>query len=510
MEPPALSRDPRVERPSLREYLSTRLTQAERQHVLLTSFNHWDFAMAAVAETALCLREMGSPVSVALWADQTPMHDEGWQAGRWVSRALLTNAPDANLERGLVRMGIPPEAFVDPPIRDWRPVEPIHVPRPLNRSQIRALTYRGTPMGKAILQVHPDRNTPITDEHYWPRRWLARAARSYAFVLDQTLALIERRGVTAALAFNGRFLHDRAVAEAAALAGIPLLSTDLGGTDADFDLTIEPTHDWSTFQRRVVEIFDGWDPEERVEIGSSWFLDRVQHKDPQNALFVEAQRRGEMVDIPEGATVVAFFSSSGDEMAELEFDWSEYFGGQGSALRTLADVCRSRPDTLLVVRSHPHKRIKPARDVEEWLADVAAAAPDIHLDPYSPIDSYSLMRRADIVVTYGSTTGIEAAFARKPVIVMGPSAYGELDCVMAVHSPEELARALDTAAPGEWNSAVAFGLMMRKRGFRVERIERQPGGGYRVGGIALGDVRPAARHASHLLDRVQRAHLRRK
>jgi hypothetical protein len=504
------SGDVRVERPSLTDYLTTSLSPAELQHVLLTGFNHWDFAMAAVAETALCLQELGSTVSLALWADRTPMHDEGWEAGRWVSRAFLTHSPDANLERGLIRLGIPPGAFADPPIRDWRPAEPNHIARPMNRSQIRALTYRGTPMGKAILQVHPDRNTPITDDHYWPRRWLARAARSYAFVLDQTLALIEARGITAALAFNGRFLHDRAVAEAARLAGIPLLSTDLGGTDADFELTIEPTHDWSAFQRRIVALFDGWDPQDRVEIGSSWFLDRVQHKDPQNALFVEAQRRGEMVEIPDGVTVVTFFSSSGDEMAELDFDWSQYFGGQGSALRVLADACRDRPDTMLVVRSHPHKRIKPARDVEEWLADVESAAPDIHLDPYSAIDSYTLMRRADVVVTYGSTTGIEAAFARKPVIVMGPSAYGELDCVTVVHSPEELGHALDAAAPGNWESAVAFGLMMRKRGFRVERIQRQAGGGYRVGGIPLGDVRPVARHASHLLDRVQRAHLRRK
>lgn len=503
-------RDSRVERPSLPGYLDSRLSSSERSHVLLTSFNHWDFAMAAVAETALCLREMGSTVSLALWADRTPMHDEGWEAGRRVSRMLLTRSPDANLEVGLMRSGVPADAFVQPPLGSWRPAEPIVITGPLNRSQIRALTYRGTPMGKAILQVHPDRNTPITDDHYWPRRWIARAARSYAFVLDQTLAVIEQRGISAAVAFNGRFLHDRAVAEAAALAGIPLLSTDLGGTDADFELTAEPTHDWSAFQRRVVELYDSWDPQDRVEIGSGWFLDRVEHKDPHNSLFVEAQRRGEMPAIPDDKTVIVFFSSSGDEMAELDFDWDEYFGGQGSALRSLADAARERPERLLIVRSHPHKRIKPARDVEDWLADVAAAAPDIHLDPFSPIDSYTLMRRADVVVTYGSTTGIEAAFARKPVIVMGPSAYGELDCVTVVHSREQLEEALERRAPGNWDSAVAFGLMMRKRGFRAERIERAPGGGYLVGGVRLDDVRPLARHASHLLDRVHRTYLRRK
>ena len=498
----------RAEHPSLAEYLNTRLTDQQRERVLIASFNHWEFGMAAVAETALTLQDLGSQVFLALWSSHTPLHDEGWTADRRISRILGTHSPDHNLERGLIKAGIPATSFIAPPIKKWRPAEDITVNRRLNRSAIRALTYRGTPAGKGILQVHPDRNTPITDDYLWPRRWVQRSLRSYAWTYDQAAAVIREHGITAVMVNNGRFLHDRAVVEAAVAAGIPVLATDLGGFDTDFDLTAEATHDWTSLQKRMLTAFDSWDPRERVELGYQWFRNRVDHSDPWNALYVEAQRKGTALESRPEGTMVVFFSSSGDEIAELDFDWNEYFGGQGEALATLARVCREFSDTTLVVRSHPHKRVKPERDVQDWLADVAKAQPDIHLDPFSPVDSYVLMRQADVVVTYGSTTGIEAAYAGKPVIVMGPSIYDQIDAATPVHTEAELRAALMDPKPGSPEAIAAFGLLMMRRGFTVEYVDRTPEGGYAVAGIPFMDVTPLAMKVNHLVDRVQRRRLR--
>ena len=52
------------------------------------------------------------------------------------------------------------------------------------------------------------------------------------------------------------------------------------------------------------------------------------------------------------------------------------------------------------------------------------------------------MREADLVITYGSTSGIEAAFAHKPVIVMGPSAYNILGAATQVFNEDELRSAI--------------------------------------------------------------------
>ena len=153
--------------------------------------------------------------------------------------------------------------------------------------------------------------------------------------------------------------------------------------------------------------------------------------------------------------------------------------------------------------------MKPAQDVAEWFEAVEAAQPDLHLDPHSPVDSYALMDVADIVVTYGSTTGVEAAYAGRRVVVMGPSAYDELGCADFAGTRAELATALDSVEPGSRSGAVAYGLMMRRRGFLLETVERDPVDGYRLAEVPFSETRPIVLHLSDVFARLQRWYLRR-
>ena len=358
-------------------------------------------------------------------------------------------------------------------------------------------------MGRAMLQIRPDTETPITDAYFWPRRLLDSAACSYAWVYDQVTALIEKYSLTAIVVYNGRFLHDRAASAAGVAAGIKVLYYDTGGIDTDFDLTDNITHDWSDLQRRMLSMYEEWPSELRDSVGESWFTDRINHAAPDNALFVESQQTGQGIDLPESDVVVGYFSSSGDEIAELELDWSRFIGDQPAALQALAEEVRKRTGWSLIVRSHPHKRMKPKQDVVEWMEAVETAKPDIHVDHHSPIDSYTLMRQVDIVVTYGSTTGVEAAYAGKPVIVMGPSAYDELGCAVFAESRSDLARALDSATPGSRAGAISYGLMMRRRGFSLARVQRIDGG-YVFKGHPMSEPSSAAKHLSHAVHRVTR------
>ena len=80
--------------------------------------------------------------------------------------------------------------------------------------------------------------------------------------------------------------------------------------------------------------------------------------------------------------------------------------------------------------------------------------------------SYPLMRQSDVVVTYGSTTGVEAGYAERPVIVMGPSAYDELGCAVRVRTDEELYRALQERRSGTRHQASS---PTARRSMRVAR-----------------------------------------
>jgi len=487
----------RAEHDSLWGYLQGALTPEQLSRPLLTNFNHWHIAQGALTEIALTLHKNNTNAVIAFWADNTPMPDVGWETSRLIGTLLRAPTKEQQIEKLLIGAGLPKSAFPKPPIHDWTSIEPILIPEILNRTNIRGMSYRGADMGRAILQVHPDKNTPMTDDFLWPRGWVEIAAKSFAFAYDQTWELIKRKRITSLAVFNGRFLHDRAAAAAAQAAGIPVLNYDLGGLQTNFDLTIDDTHDWDALQLRMLSLYDRWDPAERDELGSSWFLDRTEHRDPLNSLFVEAQKIGSMVNLPEDKKVVVYFSSSGDEISELDLDWNDFFGGQENALDLISKICAEDPNTYFVVRSHPHKRHKPSHDVSEWMKTVEQAQPDLHLDPHSDVDSYSLMRKADLVITYGSTSGIEAAFAGTPVIVMGPSAYNILGAAKQVFTEDELRAAMAEPAEGIWSTAVSFGLLMKRRGFNFQEIQKLSETDFVLDGVNVTATKPLVAKLSH-------------
>lgn len=500
---------PRIwaEHESLEAYLRGVLSDSQLARPLLASFTQWDFAVAAVGETVVTLHEMGCAVRLALWSDETPLRDVGWQVEHWIAGLLGSPTIDQRLRQGLQAAGLPESTFV-PVRRGWRPAEALPALPVVNRSGIRGMTYHGAPLGRGILEVPPHADVPVTDDYLWPRHYVAAAARSYAFVFDQTCRVIEEQGSTAVFAYNGRFLHDSAVAAAAARYGLPVLAYDTGGLETDFDLTIDATHDWSALQARMRSMYERWPADARDSVGAAWFLDRAGHTEANNAFFTGGQRLGEGIDRRDDEVVVTYFSSSGDEIAELDLDWADYFGGQPGALAAVAAACRDL-GYRLVVRTHPHKRHKPARDVQDWHAAVAAAGPDVHLDEHSPVDSYTLMRQSDVVVTYGSTTGVEAGFAERPVIVMGPSAYDELGCAVRVRTVDELRQALVERRAGTSASAIPYGLMMKRRGFAYRYLVREPDGSRSLAGVPIIEPTPLVRHASHFLNRLRRRWLTR-
>ena len=488
----------RAEHSSVSEYLKASLTSHQLESIGLLSFNQWSFAMGAMIDTALAAQQVGSKVVLGFWANDTPLPDTGWTSSRTYSRLLGSRTKDQRAEEGLRAMGLPHESFTKPPINHWRPEGMPGLPDPLTRAAVRELTYKSQPMGRAILQVHPDFKTPIREDHVWPKRWVQRSMRSYAWAFDQATALIKKHELTAVVVYNGRFTHDKAVSDAATATSIRVLYYDTGGYDTDFDLTTMTTHDWSHLQRRMNAMYSGWDPVERDAIGSAWFTNRQTHQDQSLQPFVDAQVIGHLEDLPEAEKLVVYFSSSGDEIAELEIDWSDYLESQEAALADLAAACRARPGTRLVVRTHPHMRLKPTDDLVQWTKAVDAAGPDLHIGPHSSVDSYTLMRAADVVFTYGSTAGLEAGFIGRPSVVMGPSAYDELGCAQRIRTASEIPAALENPPIPNSHATLPFGLMMQRRGFNYEYLQKRTSGEPTVGGIALDDPSVNAKKLSHL------------
>ena len=490
----------RAEHDSLPVFLEQNLTSEQRARIGMMSFNQWPWTTAAFIETAVAAHQVGSEISVAFWCDRTPLRDPGWTTSHKVARVLRTNPIEFSARELIQDAGVPDEAFVTPPLKHHRSTELPAVPSPLTRAAIRQLTYKGSGMGRSILQVHPDFETPTRDDLIWPRRWIHKAMQSYAWVYDQTAELIRQRNLTTIVVFNGRFTHDRAAAVAAEALGVKVLYYDFGGIETYFDLTLTDIHDWDDLQRRMLEMWDSWGPD-RSEIAHAWFANRENRSEPGMDLFLGLQEASHLPNLPTATNLVVFFSSSGDEIAELDLDWSEYFDSQEGALLALAKVCDDLPDTTLVVRTHPHMRLKPEDDLDRWVAAVEAIGRNIHIGPDDPTDSYALMRAATRVVTYGSTSGIEAAYRGRPVAAIGPSAYQLLGCVTRISSPEALEQWVKEPQGTNPEAALPYGLMMQRRGFNLDWLQHDSNGSLRHGTTELTEANSTARKVS---DRIKR------
>ena len=111
----------RAERESLPDYLQSVLTEEQLSRVLLVSFSQWPISVAVVGEVSATLHAMGTSPTVALWADDTPLHDVGWTTSHRISRLLGSPARDQRLRTGLIGVGLPGSALPKPPIRRWGP-----------------------------------------------------------------------------------------------------------------------------------------------------------------------------------------------------------------------------------------------------------------------------------------------------------------------------------------------------------------------------------------------------
>jgi len=61
------------------------------------------------------------------------------------------------------------------------------------------------------------------------------------------------------------------------------------------------------------------------------------------------------------------------------------------------------------------------------------------------VDSYDIVSAADVVLTFGSTIGIEAAYYGKPSILLGRAVYEDLGSCYVPSSHDELMKLLSSS-----------------------------------------------------------------
>lgn len=154
------------------------------------------------------------------------------------------------------------------------------------------------------------------------------------------------------------------------------------------------------------------------------------------------------LNLTDGKKVLALFTSSTEETAgdrELEGAYEL----QSMWVQDVVNWVKDRSDVELVIRVHPHLAGKTglarANDEFQFYQDMKASAPRNTriVMPDQPFNSYALMDKADVGLTFGSSTGIEMAMLGKPVVLASRNFYEVGSQIINVRSRETLREDLE-------------------------------------------------------------------
>ena len=180
--------------------------------------------------------------------------------------------------------------------------------------------------------------------------------------------------------------------------------------------------------------------EEKIKIGSQFFIDRRGAIPAGDKVYISAQKEGLLPDNwDSNKHNIVIFNSSEDENVSLgeEFDHN-LFPSQYQGIKTIFEHFKDYKDYHFYLRIHPNlKNINYNYHVK--LFDLEKIGDNITIIPgNSPISTYALMDAAEKIIVFGSTTGYEAVYWNKPVISLCLCEYSLLDICYSPSTVNEL------------------------------------------------------------------------
>lgn len=298
------------------------------------------------------------------------------------------------------------------------------------------------------------------------RRILRTLMQTALAVYYSTRNYLQAEQFDVAYVFNGRLATVRGAVRACQAEGVTCYTHEDGHDPHHFALYRDTLpHDIAFNVQQMLRNWDAAAADERERLGAQFYEDRALDRQRSGSFIGRQDSRMLPADWSQRRKNIAVFTSSEDEFASIGDEWSNpLYESQLAGLRQIiGDMC-GHPDYHLYVRIHPNLIGVKAPYVQEMLALKAANLTVIA--PESPVSTYTLMKQADRVLTFGSTVGIEATYWRKPSILAGQSLYRSLGATHNPQSHTELIQLLtqDSLAPCPVEGALVYGFYMQTWG----------------------------------------------
>ena len=264
--------------------------------------------------------------------------------------------------------------------------------------------------------------------------------KSGIWVYEYSLRLFKTMKPDLVYIFNGRFANNRAIIDAALETNTRYLIHERGADKGKYRIEPYLPHDFDKVkQEMLIKWHNNQTDASRKSIAESFFSRRRRGIEQDWKSFIQGQQKGLAFEgVRHQQKLITYFSSSDDEYVAVgEIVKWDHWKNQLQAVMELISIVGRHSSMVMAIRIHPHLAEKNPVDLNRWLQlDLPS---NVYLiKPDDPIDSYTLIAQSAVVVTCGSTVGIESVFWGTPSICLGPNLYSNLDAVYLPTNNEEL------------------------------------------------------------------------
>ena len=326
-------------------------------------------------------------------------------------------------------------------------------------AELKLLNYGEANLGMGVASsfISQKQDSLLDTAKYLPE--IQRSLYTAAIIFEKARQAIISVQPDVVISFNGRFATTRPIFEAAKVEGIKSLRHERGATFKQFELFERPIHDFEYRENLINDYWTNSLSPNKKDIARNFYALKRQGDGIGWRSFVSNQKSGHIPLKNEGKRRIVYFSSSDDEFAAIsDVTVQSEFGPQLEAAKRVIDLCAQIDDVELICRIHPNIAMKSAVQRARWHR---LKGPNMTLiRAETKVDSYALLDSADVVITYGSAIGIEAAFWGKPSILLGPSAYRHSGAVYVPDNQkqlEDMLRNSDGLVPLEEGKSLPYG-----------------------------------------------------
>lgn len=351
-----------------------------------------------------------------------------------------------------------------------------------NMAALMAFEIDGINLGEAIVASVVSKTKEHKLDTKTFRREIFNSLKSAYLVLHAAQKTLETIDPDRVYFFNGRMAETRPFLKVCEKLGIPSCTIERAGDFGRYNLFENAMAiDLDYIKAEIGRLWNSprETEEKKKEIGKLWFQAKRQGILTGDKYYGQFQQDNLL---PEGFESenrnIAIFTTSEYEFAGVREWQNTVYEDQNDGILQIVTALQgdSFRDYQLWVRVHPNMINRRCAQLDDLKKMEAMNFPNFHIIwPDSPVNSYELMENADLVITFGSTLGVEATFWGKPSILAGRALYEDLNCCYRPQTHQELVELLawmPSAMPQE--GAIRYGYRMMRNG-RAYRYFKQTG-----------------------------------